>query len=100
LKVRGSYGLVGNDALGGARRFAFNDYFSRSNTGYTFGTGFTGTTGTVQLALGNPGLTWEKAYKTSVGFDAKMFKQSLSVSADYFYEDRKDLATISHCLVF
>jgi TonB-linked SusC/RagA family outer membrane protein len=95
LKIRGSYGLVGNDALGSARRFAFNDYFSRSNTGYTFGTGFTGTTGTVQLALGNPDLTWEKAYKTSVGIDAKMFKQSLSLSADYFYEDRKDLATTS-----
>jgi TonB-linked SusC/RagA family outer membrane protein len=93
LKIRGSYGLVGNDALGGARRFAFNDYFSRSNTGYTFGTGFAGTTGTVQLALGNPDLTWEKAYKTSVGFDAKMFKQSLAISADYFYENRKDIAT-------
>ncbi len=92
LKIRGSYGLVGNDALGGARRFAFNDYFSRSNTGYTFGTGFTGT---VQLALGNPDLTWEKAYKTSVGFDSKMFKQALTLSADYFYENRKDLATVS-----
>ncbi|TCC91672.1 TonB-dependent receptor [Pedobacter frigiditerrae] len=93
LKLRGSYGLVGNDAIGSARRFAFNDFFSRSTTGYTFGTGYTGTTGTAQLALGNPYLTWEKAYKTSVGFDAKMLKQSLSISADYFYEIRKDLAT-------
>ncbi|WP_316765825.1 TonB-dependent receptor [Pedobacter frigiditerrae] len=93
LKLRGSYGLVGNDAIGSARRFAFNDFFSRSTTGYTFGTGYTGTTGTAQLALGNPYLTWEKAYKTSVGFDAKMLKQSLSISADYFYEIRKDIAT-------
>ncbi len=93
LKIRGSYGLVGNDAIGTARRFAFNDFFSRSTTGYTFGTGYTGTTGTAQLALGNPYLTWEKAYKTSVGFDAKMLKQALSISADYFYEIRKDLAT-------
>jgi TonB-linked SusC/RagA family outer membrane protein len=93
LKIRGSYGLVGNDAIGTARRFAFNDFFSRSTTGYTFGTGYTGVTGTAQLALGNPDLTWEKAYKTSVGFDAKLFKQSFSISADYFYEIRKDLAT-------
>lgn len=95
LKIRGSYGLVGNDAIGSARRFAYNDFFSRSTTGYTFGTSFTGVGGTGQLALANPYLTWEKAYKTSVGFDAKMFKQSLSVSADYFYEDRKDLTTQS-----
>lgn len=95
LKIRGSYGLVGNDAIGSARRFAFNDFYSRSTTGYNFGTAFTGATGTGQLALANPDLTWEKAYKTSVGFDARLFKQSLSISADYFYEDRKDLTTAS-----
>jgi TonB-linked SusC/RagA family outer membrane protein len=95
LKIRGSYGLVGNDAIGSARRFAFNDFYSRSTTGYNFGTAFTGVSGTGQLALANPDLTWEKAYKTSVGFDARLFKQSLSISADYFYEDRKDLTTAS-----
>ncbi|RDC57867.1 TonB-dependent receptor [Pedobacter chinensis] len=93
LKIRGSYGLVGNDAIGSARRFAYNDFFSRSTTGYNFGTSYTGVSGTGQLALANPYLTWEKAYKTSVGFDAKMFKQSLSISADYFHEYRKDLTT-------
>ncbi|GAA4205289.1 TonB-dependent receptor [Pedobacter jeongneungensis] len=95
LKIRGSYGLVGNDAIGSARRFAFNDFYSRSTTGYNFGTAFTGVSGTGQLALANPDLTWEKAYKTSLGFDARLFKQSLSISADYFYEDRKDLTTAS-----
>lgn len=95
LKIRASYGLAGNDALGSARRFAFNDFYSRSTTGYTFGTGFTGVGGTGQLAAANPDLTWEKAYKSSAGFDAKLFKQSLSISADYFYEDRKNLATNS-----
>ncbi len=95
FKIRGSYGLVGNDAIGNARRFAYNDFFSRSTTGYTFGTSFTGVGGTGQLALANPYLTWEKAYKTSLGFDAKLLKQSLSISADYFYENRKDLTTQS-----
>ncbi|UKT65237.1 SusC/RagA family TonB-linked outer membrane protein [Pedobacter mucosus] len=93
LKIRGSYGLVGNDAIGNARRFAYNDFYSRSTTGYTFGTTYAGVGGSGQLALANPYLTWEKAYKTSVGFDAKLFKQSLSISADYFYEHRKDLTT-------
>lgn len=93
LKIRGSYGLVGNDAIGSARRFAFNDFYTRSTTGYNFGTGFAGVTGSGQLALANPFLTWEKAQKASFGVDAKMFKQSLSISADYFYENRNDLAT-------
>ncbi|PWS29191.1 hypothetical protein DHW03_05045 [Pedobacter yonginense] len=95
LKIRGSYGLVGNDALGNARRFAFNDFYSRSTTGYTFGTTFAGVGGTAQLAAANPDLTWERAYKSSIGFDARLFKQALSISADYFYEDRKNLATAS-----
>ena len=93
LKIRASYGIVGNDAITLPRRFAFNDFFQRSTTGYTFGTGFTGLNGSAQISLANPFLTWEKAYKTSAGFDAKLFKQSLSISADYFYEDRKDLTT-------
>ena len=93
LKIRASYGLVGNDAIGLNRRFAYNNFFSRSTTGYTFGTGYTGVGGTGQLFLANPYLTWEKAYKSSAGFDARLFKQALSISADYFYEDRKDLRT-------
>lgn len=95
LKIRGSYGLVGNDATDNLRRFAFNDYFNRSGTGYNFGTSYTGVGGTEQRALANPNLTWEKAYKGSIGFDARLFKQTLSVSADYFSEDRKNLLTNS-----
>lgn len=93
LKIRASYGLVGNDAITLPRRFAYNDFFQRSTTGYTFGTGYTGVNGSAQISLANPYLTWEKAYKTSVGFDAKLFNQAFAVSADYFHENRKDLTT-------
>ncbi|RKR81964.1 TonB-linked SusC/RagA family outer membrane protein [Mucilaginibacter gracilis] len=94
LKLRASYGLVGNDALTTlVRRFAFIDSYNRSATGYNFGTSYTAVGGTSENALANPDLTWEKAYKSSVGFDAKFFKESLSISTDYFYEDRKDLLT-------
>lgn len=97
LKLRGSYGLVGNDALTslGNRRFAFLNNYSRSAAGYNFGTSYTGVGGTAENNLANPNLTWEKAYKTSVGFDAKLFNQSLSISTDYFYENRKNLLTNS-----
>lgn len=96
LKIRGSYGKIGNDALTSlSRRFSFLTNYNRSATGYNFGTSYTGVGGTAEYALGNPDLTWEKVYKTSLGFDAKFFKQAISLSANYFYENRKDLLTSS-----
>jgi len=93
LKFRGSYGVVGNEAVGASRRFAFNNYFTRGGTQYFFGTGYSTVSSTDQLDLANPNLTWEKAIKSSVGFDAQFFKQSLTLTADYFKEKRKDLLT-------
>lgn len=96
LKLRGSYGLVGNDALTSlARRFSFLTTYNSSAGGYNFGTSYTGVGGTSENPLGNPDLTWERAYKTSVGFDATLLKQMFSISADYFHEDRKNLLTNS-----
>ncbi|MGF2410729.1 MAG: SusC/RagA family TonB-linked outer membrane protein [Ferruginibacter sp.] len=92
LKLRGSFGLVGNDGIS-ARRYAYRNYFSRGGSQYTFGTGYTAVSNTTEVELGNADLTWEKATKVSVGFDTRLFKQSLSVSFDYFYEKRKDLLT-------
>lgn len=92
LKIRGSYGLVGNDGIS-ARRFAYRNYFSRGGSQYTFGTGYTAVSNTTEVELGNPNLTWEKATKTSIGFESKLFKRSLSVSFDYFNERRTDLLT-------
>ncbi len=93
LKIRGSYGLVGNDAIGASRRFAFNNYFSRGGSQYFFGTGYSNVPNTAQVDLANPNLTWEKAIKSSVGFDTYLFKKAISFSADYFHETRKDILT-------
>lgn len=96
LKLRGSYGLVGNDALTSlARRFSFLTTYNSSAGGYNFGTSYSGVGGTSENPLGNPNLTWERAYKTSVGFDATVFNKLFSISADYFHEDRKNLLTNS-----
>ena len=92
FKLRGSVGIAGNDALG-ARRFAYNNYFTRGGTQYFFGTGYTNVSNTEELELANPNLTWEKALKASIGFDAKFFGQAIDFSFDYFYENRTDLLT-------
>ncbi|WP_199119448.1 TonB-dependent receptor [Pedobacter sp. ASV28] len=93
LKIRGSYGWVGNDAIGASRRFAFNNYFTRGGSQYFFGTGYSSVPNTDQLDLANPDLTWERALKSSIGFDAQFLKQSLTLTADYFHENRKKLLT-------
>ena len=93
LKIRGSYGLMGNEELGLSRRFSYLTTWNRGGTGYNFGTSFAGANGSTERTVGNMDLTWEKATKASLGFDARMFKQALSISADYFYENRSNLLT-------
>lgn len=95
LKVRASYGKVGNDAISTSRRFMFNTYYNRGGTGYLFGTGYAAASNTTEAELANPDLTWETAKKFDVGLDAKLFKQMISISADYFHENRTNLLTNS-----
>lgn len=90
LKLRASTGIVGNDGVN-ARRFAYSDYYSRGGTQYFFGTGYNTVPNTNLVDLANPNLTWEKAVKTSIGFDAKLFKQAVTISLDGFIEDRTDM---------
>lgn len=92
FKLRGSIGLTGNDAIG-ERRYAYRDYFSRGGAQYVFGTGYNAVSNTTQVSLGNADLTWEKFQKMSVGFDSRLFNQSLNVTFEYFYEKSTDLLT-------
>ncbi|RZK58453.1 MAG: TonB-dependent receptor [Pedobacter sp.] len=93
LKIRGSYGVVGNDAISTSRRFVFNTYYNRGGNGYLFGTGYAAGFNTTEAELANPDLTWEKAKKADIGLDLKLFKQMFSISADYFHENRTNLLT-------
>lgn len=93
LKLRGSYGVVGNDAISTSRRYAFNNYYNRGGTGYLFGTGYAAASNTTEADLANTNLTWERAKKADVGIDARFFKEMVSVTADYFHENRTNLLT-------
>jgi TonB-linked SusC/RagA family outer membrane protein len=91
LKIRASYGLVGNDRIGSLRRFMFNEYYGSPLGGYRLGNSLTTTQGTYEsTALVNMDATWEKAYKANIGVDAQLFNK-LSFSADYFFENREDI---------
>lgn len=89
LKLRGSYGVVGNDQIGGDR------FLYVSTVNYTWGRIFGATQeyrqGIFEGKIAAPNVTWEKSYKTDIGFDLRLFKESLSIQFDYFNEDRKDI---------
>jgi len=92
LKLRASYGIVGNDRIGG-NRFLYMDGVWKVNTaGYNFGTDVT----TKEMAategsLGSHNVTWEKAYKQNYGLDLKVLDNRLSLTADVFYEKRNHI---------
>ncbi|MCD8263918.1 MAG: TonB-dependent receptor [Tannerellaceae bacterium] len=85
LKVRGSYGESGNLA-GSAYQYL---------TGYEIYSGSTyfgdATTGIRERKQGNPEITWERAKKFNVGFDALLWNGLLALTADYFYENRDNM---------
>jgi len=90
LKIRTSYGLTGNDKIGG-RRYQYEDEYALVN-GYALGAGSNGYYGWGLSEMGNVDVTWEKELKFNVGIDAKLFN-SLDISADYFNNNRSDILT-------
>jgi len=102
VKVRGSYGEVGNDKIG-ANRFMYlptsYQYYTPSTKGeyyvlYGFGeVGSTYNTSTrsYEGAIGNPYLTWERAKKLDVGFDLTALNDKIKITLDYFNEKRDNI---------
>ncbi|MBR2244185.1 MAG: TonB-dependent receptor [Prevotella sp.] len=101
LKLRGSWGKVGNDNTNGARflylpgAWQFYRGTMTSNPqerGANFGTGGAGWLQAVkELTAGNPNVTWETASKWNLGVDAAFINDRLTVNFDIFWEDRKDI---------
>tara|TARA_R110000796_G_scaffold104102_1_gene213703 strand:- start:44707 stop:47706 length:3000 start_codon:yes stop_codon:yes gene_type:complete len=88
LKLRGSYGVLGNDRIGG-QRFLYLQSYNVNGTA-VFGNG------DVQQAilegnLANPDVTWETVKKLNLGLDAILWKGLLSVNVDVFSDKRSDI---------
>jgi TonB-linked SusC/RagA family outer membrane protein len=88
LKLRASYGTLGNQLLGNN----FYPYVSTMGTGqspYMFGTG----TIPVVTAAGlvSPSLTWETVVSQNIGLDVTALKGRLDASFDLFTRDTKDM---------
>ena len=103
LKIRGSVGLVGNDNINNNRFLYLADGYEVDKIGsenewhyppfgYWFGLNNNSIyPGALETRIGNPNVTWEKALKSNVGLDVNFLDNRLRISADMFWENRKDI---------
>ena len=101
LKLRASYGTVGNDNCQGYRflylpaawRISEGFYEHPDKfAGYNFGTTNTTFLNVArEYSSASPDVTWETAKKYNYGFDMRLWKDKISIGFDYFTEDRKNI---------
>jgi len=106
LKLRASWGLVGNDKVSSSRFMYLSDPYVVNGTAlfervgkdanpyaYWFGQGSSGATqyGAAELSKNNPEVTWEKAFKQDYGFDMNFLDDQLRTSFDYYKEHRTNI---------
>ena len=92
LKIKASYGIVGNDKIGtgdNVRRFIYNGTVN-SGSSYYFGTRPHSSSSIQMGDWPNPNVGWEEAHKLNVGVDLSLFSK-LKISADYFKEKRESI---------
>lgn len=80
LKLRASYGLVGNDDIGNYNNKSL--YTSQA---------FLSREGLVPSNIGNPGIKWENIAKLNVGVDAGFFNERLNISIDAYNDKVSDM---------
>lgn len=90
LKLRGSYGSVGNQRIvtgtifDGIQPPRFADIYSVANNTYNGGTGYA-------ITLGYKPLQWETTTQWNVGLDFEMFRGRLRGAFDYYNRETEDL---------
>ena len=92
LKIRYSWGRVGNDRMNDRFPYLYTIDYSGDNI-YNFGTVGSPTRpeymhGVHYASLASRNVTWEVATKQDVGIDISLFNNRFSLTADYFHEKR------------
>ncbi|MDB4949034.1 MAG: TonB-dependent outer membrane protein SusC/RagA [Gemmatimonadetes bacterium] len=78
LKLRGSYGSLGNQDIGDFQYAAS----IVANQSYPFGT--TIGSGSTQTSLANPDIRWQSQKQTNLGLDFNLLGNALAINADYY----------------
>lgn len=86
LKLRLSYGSLGNNSVGNYDALAT---YAIKNSNYALNNLLV--QGLIQTRLANPNLTWESTYMTNVGLDFGFFNNRFTGTVDYFHKRTKDI---------
>jgi len=86
LKLRGSYGVSGNDVIN-----PYGTQNSLTNTLFSYGDAAANAAYTISPTIGNPDLGWEKTYTKDFGLDFGFFDNRITGSVDYYDAETKDL---------
>jgi TonB-linked SusC/RagA family outer membrane protein len=84
LKLRGSYGITGNNAIG---NYSSLSVMRASN--YVFGR--TIGTGLILSNFANSGLGWEQSQQTDIGLDLSLFENKVIITAEYYNRITDDM---------
>jgi len=91
LKLSTSYGLIGNDNMGGGSRYTYKQYYLGSGEAYYLGNGYTTTVWPKkQGSMSNPDITWEKSYKFNIALAGTLLEH-FDFNLEYFHDHRTDI---------
>jgi TonB-linked SusC/RagA family outer membrane protein len=83
LKLRGSYGITGNQS--------FSAYQPLATYAYVIGNSYKNWVGATQSTLGNPDLQWQQTNKIDIGLEAGFLNDRIFIQADYYRENTNNL---------
>ena len=86
LKIRGSYGVLGNENIGD---YLYMATMNRNNMTYSFGN--VPITGSAVSTYVNEKIAWEKKKSTNVGIDLAMFDNRFEFTAEWYKNVSEDL---------
>lgn len=92
LKLKASYGVVGNDNITDASERFF--FLSKIGTGWAhaWGENFNNAYAMSEInRYPNPDITWELAYKQNYGIEMSLFNDTVEIMLDRFHEHRKNI---------
>ncbi len=87
LKVRGSYGTLGNQDIRGD----YYPYAATLSSGYGYWFDKVQGTGVAQTSSANEKISWEKSTQMDIGLDASMFSNKLGITFDYYTRNINDM---------
>jgi TonB-linked SusC/RagA family outer membrane protein len=87
MKIRASWGQVGNDGIG---NYGYQATIANQNS-YVFGEAQSLVGGAITRAMANPDIKWETTTMTNIGIDLGFLKNRIRASVEYFNNETEDM---------